>query len=151
MNQKKKIMILDDNREFVILLKNYINTQKDMEVVTYAYDGTNAINLIKKTNPDVLLLDVVMPEKSGLTILKEISKELEFKMPLVFIMSSISHVKIIQNAISLGAMYYFIKPFNIKKFIDRVRDLMIPYNSIIALNTKFSSKKSIEFENINIK
>jgi len=136
MTQKKRIMVLNDNKEFVMILKNYINIQKDMKIVAYAYDGINAINLIKETNPDVLLLDIIMPEKNGLMVLEEMSKVIDYKMPLVFIISSISHDKIIQNAISLGAMYYFIKPFNMKKFIERVRDLITPYNSTIISSDK---------------
>ena len=126
MAKKKKIMILDNNLEFIILLKNYINVQKDMEVVFYACDGTNAMKYIKGTSPDILLLDIVMHENNGFDVLEKINKEPKCKMPLVFVMSSISNEKIIQKAVSLGITYYFIKPFNIKNFINRIRYLMIP-------------------------
>lgn len=143
MSQKKKVMVLDDNREFVMLLKDYINLQEDMEVVTYAYDGTTAIKSIKETNPDVLLLDIIMPEKDGLTVLEEMSKEHDFKMPLVIVMSSIGQERITQKAISLGAMYYVVKPFDMKSLTERVRDLVSPDNSTTILNTRFTAKENV--------
>ena len=73
--EKTKILIVDDNKDFVKLLSTYINSQSDMEVVASAYDGTNTVELIKKFNPEVLLLDIIMPEKDGLTVLEDIVKE----------------------------------------------------------------------------
>jgi len=143
MVQKKKVMVLDDNKEFVMLLKDYINIQEDMEIVTYAYDGTNAMKLIKEMNPDILLLDIIMPEKDGLTVLEEMAKEHEYKMPLVIVMSSIGQERITQKAISLGATYYVVKPFDMKSLTERVRDLMSPDNATTTLNSRFSSRDNV--------
>ena len=74
-NNKIKIMIVDDNKEFVKLLNMYINSQKDMVALEPLYDGTNAIEAIKQSKPDVLLLDVVMPEKYGLSVLEDMKDE----------------------------------------------------------------------------
>ena len=63
MSDKSKVLIIDDNKEFVRLLSMYINTQEDMEVVATAFDGQNSINLIKEYEPDIMLLDIIMPEK----------------------------------------------------------------------------------------
>lgn len=143
MSQKKKVMVLDDNREFVMLLKDYINLQEDMEVVTYAYDGTTAIQLMKETKPDVLLLDIIMPEKDGLTVLEEMSKDKDLNMPLIIVMSSIGQERITQKAISLGATYYVVKPFDMKSLTERVRDLMSPDNSTTTSNNRFSSRENV--------
>lgn len=132
MSQKKKIMILDDNKEFVTILREYINIQSDMETCCYAYDGVNAITLIKEHNPDILLLDIIMPEKDGLTVLEEMYKNIEDKIPTVVIMSSIGQEKITQKAISLGATYYVVKPFDIKNLVDRIRDLYTDVKEIIS-------------------
>ena len=66
MNDKLKIMVVDDNKEFVKILTMFVNGEKDMEVVSTAYDGLNVVNLIKESNPDVILLDIIMPEKDEL-------------------------------------------------------------------------------------
>ena len=74
MDKKTKIMIIDDNKEFVKLLAMFLNSQTDMEVVATANDGKNAVNIINTTKPDILLLDIIMPEKDDLSILEDIVK-----------------------------------------------------------------------------
>lgn len=120
---KKKVMIIDDNREFVSLLNDYINIQDDMSVCKCHYDGVDAVNLIKEERPDVLLLDIIMPGKDGIIVLEELCKE-GIKIPLIIIMSSIGQERITQKAISLGAAYYVIKPFDMKNLAMRIRDLL---------------------------
>lgn len=122
MDDKLKIMIVDDNREFVKILTTFVNGEGDMEVVGCAYDGLNAVSLIKAEKPDVLLLDIIMPEKDGLAVLEEMNEKLESK-PLVVMMSAIGQEKITQKALSLGAMYYVVKPFDLATLTDRLREL----------------------------
>ena len=124
MENKIKIMVVDDNREFVKLLNMYINSQKDMIALDPLYDGTNVVSAIKQSKPDILLLDVVMPEKDGLTVLEELSDEVGIEKPVTVIMSAIGQEKVTQKAISLGATYYVVKPFDMITLIDRVRDLL---------------------------
>ncbi len=124
MENKTKIMVVDDNKEFVKLINMYINSQKDIVALEPLYDGTNVINAIKQSKPDILLLDVVMPEKDGLTVLEELSDEVGMEKPLIVIMSAIGQEKVTQKAISLGATYYVVKPFDMITLIDRVRDIL---------------------------
>lgn len=151
MENKKKVMILDDNKDFLEILKNYINTKDELEVVCYDYDGKNAEKMIDEYNPDVILLDIVMQEKDGLNVLEELSKRKSFDMPLVVVMSSIGQEKITQTAISLGAMYYVVKPFDIKKLVDRLISLLndnrtdeIKITQSAVLSRKEITKASIE-------
>lgn len=122
---KKKVMIIDDNREFVSLLNDYVNVQDDMRVCKNHYDGIDAVEVIKEEKPDVLLLDIIMPGKDGIMVLEELWHE-KIKIPLIIIMSSIGQERITQKAISLGAAYYVIKPFDMKTLSMRIRDLLDP-------------------------
>ena len=124
MNEKTKVMIVDDNKEFVKLLEEYINIQDDMEVIAKAYDGKEMIEKIKEHKPDVLLLDVIMPERDGLTILEDIVENQEISMPTTVVMSAIGQEKITQKAISLGATYYVVKPFDMAILVERLRDIL---------------------------
>lgn len=142
MMQKKKVMVLDDNKEFVMLLKDYINLQEDMEVVSYGYDGISAISSIKETNPDILLLDIIMPEKDGLTVLEDLCKEKNMRIPTIIVMSSIGQEKITQKAISLGATYYVVKPFDMKSLTQRVRDLVSSDDECAKINIRNYSNES---------
>lgn len=59
--EKIKVCVADDNRELVGLLTEYIEGQEDMEVLGVAYNGQECLTLFKDKEPDVLLLDIIMP------------------------------------------------------------------------------------------
>ena len=122
MSEKLKVMVVDDNKEFVNLLSIFIGGEKDMQVVCTLNDGLEAAKKVKEYNPDILLLDIIMPEKDGLAVLEEINEKIE-KKPLVVMMSAIGQEKITQKALSLGAMYYVVKPFDLATLTERIREL----------------------------
>lgn len=141
---KRKILIVDDNKEFVKLLTIYINSQNDMEVVATANDGKNTVELIKKHKPDILLLDIIMPEKDGLAVLEDIIVEKDMDKPTIVIMSAIGQEKITQKAIALGATYYVVKPFDMETLVDRIRDFLdnsSGYESTNNFNTSYISQQ----------
>lgn len=135
MSSKAKIVIVDDNKEFVKLLSMYINTQEDMEVIESTSDGQNVLDIIKKHNPDILLLDIIMPEKDGLAVLEEMVNESDINMPTTIVMSAIGQEKITQKAIALGATYYVVKPFDMATLVERLRDLLESENPYDSTNT----------------
>ncbi|MEG2310424.1 MAG: sporulation transcription factor Spo0A [Clostridia bacterium] len=135
---KTKVMIVDDNKEFVRLLTMFINSQNDMEVVAIANDGLNVLDIISKNTPDVLLLDIIMPERDGLTVLEDMVKATDFKTPVTVVMSAIGQEKITQKAIALGATYYVVKPFDMATLIDRIRDLLRVDNGFVQTNASMS-------------
>lgn len=134
MKSNTKVMIVDDNKEFAKLLSMFIDSQDDMEVIDCQYDGQNVVSVVEEKNPDILLLDIIMPEKDGLSVLEDMSKELKSKMPITIIMSAIGQEKITQKAISLGATYYVVKPFDMSTLVDRLRDLKENEESYINSN-----------------
>lgn len=73
MKEKTTILIADDNQEFSQTLANYIYEQDDMEVIGIAKDGEEAIDMITNINPDVVLLDVIMPHLDGIGVLEKLN------------------------------------------------------------------------------
>lgn len=141
MKNNTKVMIMDDNKEFVKLLSMFIGSQNDMEVVECAYDGKDAIKLIDEKKPDILLLDIIMPEKDGLSVLEDMSNQMYEKKPLIIVMSAIGQEKITQRAISLGATYYVVKPFDMSTLVERLRDLIAnETNYVVTNNVKYNVK-----------
>ena len=123
MNNKIKVLIADDNKDFCNILNEYLSTQDDVEVVGVAKDGLEALDILPQTNPDVLILDIIMPHLDGLGVLEKLhSEELE-KFPKVIILSAVGQDKITQRAISLGADYYVVKPFDFETFMRRIRQI----------------------------
>jgi len=103
-----RVMIADDSDAIRIVLKDIILYGKH-ELVAEAKDGAEAVEKFVDSKPDVLLLDLVLPEKDGLTILKEI-KETNPNAKIIMI-SVLDNKQMIQDCISAGALTYITKPF----------------------------------------
>lgn len=123
MNEKITILIADDNADFVTTLVEHLSKEKDMEVIGIARDGKEAFNKVLEMKPDVLLLDVIMPYLDGLGVLEKINSSHAEKVPTCIMLSAVGQTKITQKAISLGAEYYVVKPFDIEILINRIRDI----------------------------
>ena len=70
--KKIKVCIVDDNRELVALLEEYISEQPDMEVIGVAHNGQDCLSMLEQVSPDVLVLDIIMPHLDGLAVLERI-------------------------------------------------------------------------------
>ncbi len=123
MKEKTTILIADDNQEFSQTLANYIREQDDMEVIGIAKDGQEAVELIENINPDVALLDVIMPHLDGIGVLEKMSVLRIAKKPICIMISAVGQDKVTQRAVNLGAEYYVVKPFDIELLIKRIREL----------------------------
>lgn len=123
MKDKITILIADDNADFTTTLVDYLDKESDMEVIGIAKDGKEACEMVANTEPDILLLDVIMPYLDGLGVLEKIQTMKLSKMPTCIMLSAVGQTKITQRAISLGAEYYVVKPFDIEVLVKRIRDI----------------------------
>ena len=122
MNEKITVLVADDNADFSMTLSGYLENEEDIEVLGIAKDGNEAVDMVLKLKPDILLLDVIMPHLDGLGVLEKLNDSEIDKMPLCIILSAVGQDKITQRAINLGASYYVVKPFDIKLLIKRMKD-----------------------------
>ena len=122
MKEKIKILIADDNLDFVTTLSSHLNEEDDMEVVHICRDGTDTITKIKELKPDILLLDVIMPHLDGIGVLETLNKE-NISLPITIILSAVGQDLVTSQAIAQGANYYILKPFEIDVLIKRIREL----------------------------
>lgn len=120
--QKIKILIADDNRDFCIILNEYLTAQPDFEVVGVAKDGLEVVDLIENKFPDVVVLDIIMPHLDGLGVLERLNSMKLDKIPKVIVLSAVGQDKITQKALTLGAEYYVVKPFDMEIFAKRIRE-----------------------------
>ncbi len=122
--EKIKILIADDNKDFCDILYEYLSKQEDLEIVGVAKDGIEAVDLLSREIPDVLILDIIMPHLDGLGVLEKMRSLSLEKNPKVIVLSAVGQDRITQKAINLGADYYVVKPFDFEVFIKRIRQLM---------------------------
>ena len=138
MKEKLTVLLADDNQDFSMTLASYLENQEDMEVIAIAKDGNEAIDVIKNTTPDVAIIDVIMPHLDGIGVLEQLNSIEMENRPICIMLSAVGQDKITQRAISLGAEYYIVKPFDIDLLIKRIRELK---NYRPGQNTKFITRE----------
>jgi sigma-B regulation protein RsbU (phosphoserine phosphatase) len=113
------ILIIDDNPKNLQVLGTYL--QLEGYLVEFAMNGETALNWTRKTEFDLILLDIMMPGMDGFEVCKIIKSGLvNHKTPVIFLTAKIDTESIV-NAFDLGAVDYIIKPFNQKELIARVK------------------------------
>ena len=147
MKEKISVLIADDNPDFSQTLAQYLESQEDMEVIGMAKDGSEAIDMIANTMPDVVLLDVIMPHLDGIGVLERINIIKTLKRPVCIMLSAVGQDKITQRAISLGAEYYVVKPFDIELLIKRIRELK-NYRPVQNSNNFIAREQKIKYVDI---
>ena len=123
MQEKIRVVIADDNEEFVEILKDFLNQKDDIEVIGVAKDGEEALKIVSNIEPDILLLDIIMPQLDGIGVLERMNALPKKLKTNVIMLSAIGQDAIIQRTIMLGAEYYMIKPFDLELLAQRVREV----------------------------
>ena len=121
--RKIKIGIADDNREFCDILTEYFSEKDNIDVDFVSHDGVKTVECVKKHMPEILILDMIMPHLDGLGVLEEISGMELDRYPRIIVLSAVGQEQITQKAISLGAEYYIVKPFNLDILMKRINQL----------------------------
>ena len=118
----EKVLVVDDDKSIVKILKGYLE-QAGFQVVT-AYQGDVALHLLRRENPDVLLLDLMLPDKDGWDLTRIIRNDPSLsRIPIIMITARIEDTdKII--GLELGADDYITKPFNTREVVARIRAIL---------------------------
>ena len=128
-NKKISVIIADDNKEFCNILNDYLLNQKDIVVTGIAKDGREALEIIEEKQPDLVVLDIIMPHLDGLGVLERLHSMNLPKPPRIIVLSAVGQDKITQQAIALGADYYVVKPFDMDIFTKRIREMFTTQNN----------------------
>ncbi|WP_053217747.1 response regulator YycF [Virgibacillus senegalensis] len=112
----QKILVVDDEKPIADILK--FNLEKEGYQVVCAYDGDEAIELTNKENPDLLLLDIMLPNKDGNEVCREVRKT--HTMPIIMITAKDAEIDKVLG-LELGADDYVTKPFSNREVIARVK------------------------------
>ena len=120
--EKLNVAIADDNEKMLDLLGNLINEDKELELVGHANNGAGLYDIIKEKEPDVVLLDNIMPQVDGLTVMERVGKDTNLKKhPAFIVVSAVGQEQITEDAFQLGANYYILKPFDNNMLLSRIK------------------------------
>ena len=119
-----KVGVVDDNKDFCDVVTDYIGKQENMEVMFVANDGLEAMEILEGgEEPDVLILDLIMPHLDGFGVLEGLNSMERNSYPRVIMTSAVGQDAIIQKAMSMGAQYYLVKPINLSMLVKRLNQL----------------------------
>ncbi len=116
------VVIVDDNPMILNTLDEVISSEAGLSVIGRADNGKDAIDMIKDTQPDVVLLDLVMPQMDGITVVENIKKKTSMlKNPAFIILSAVGGEQMTEEAFQAGANYFLMKPFDKHILANKIR------------------------------
>jgi len=118
MTEKKKILIVDDSTTNIFLLENLLQVE-GYDVYT-ALTGRDALNLVAKKAPDIVLLDIMMPEMSGYEVLKNILHNMKVKNTKVIMVTAKNAQADMDKAKQYGAVDYVTKPIDTDLILEKI-------------------------------
>ena len=130
MGNRIKIIIADDNRNYCQMLQNYLQGQENLTVVGVAYNGIEAWELILAQEPDLIILDVVMPNLDGLGVLERINARTTITRPKIIMLTAFGQESLTQEAMMLGVDYFILKPFDLDLLGKRIHSLTQDMSSV---------------------
>lgn len=118
------VAIADDNERILELLGDIVNGDKELNLVGKANNGMDMYEMIKEKEPDVVLLDLIMPKMDGLTVMELInSDETIRKYPDFIVVTAVGQERITEDAFKRGANYYIMKPFDNEMVLNQIKNV----------------------------
>lgn len=118
------VAIGDDNERILGALSDLVNSDKDLTLVGQAGNGEEMYQIIKNKEPDVVLLDLIMPKMDGFRVMEEVSNNQSIKnTPKFIIITAIGQEKITEEAFRKGASYYIMKPYDNETVLNQIKSM----------------------------
>lgn len=118
----KKVLLIEDEQNIIEAVK-FILSRDGWDVNTHS-NGHDAIDAVRQREPDLVILDVMLPGKSGFDILSEIRSDQALNGLPVLMLSARGQAKDVEMAVRAGANRYMTKPFSNSEVLDAVRELV---------------------------
>lgn len=138
--ENTKILVVDDDRNINELLRLYL--EKEGYAVTQAYDGFEAIKHFNDCNPDLMLLDIMLPGLDGWQVCREIRKKSD-KPVIMVTAKGETFDKVL--GLELGADDYVVKPFDTKEVVARIKAVLRRYAGAVA-----EEVKEVRYDNLTV-
>ena len=120
--EKLNVAIADDNEKMTEVLGRMIEEDKELSLVGKAHNGEEICNIIREKQPDVVILDIIMPKMDGLSVMERcVHSSVLKKIPAFIVVSAVGQERITEDAFNLGAEYYMLKPFDNQMLLNRIK------------------------------
>lgn len=112
---KVKIAIADDNRDLLKAMETYFTNHPNIELIATAQNGKVCIKMLEEEQPDVLLLDIIMPHLDGLAVLETLYNDERLANMQVIMLTAFGQEDVMKQAVNYGASYFMLKPFEFEQ------------------------------------
>lgn len=121
--EQLNVAIADDNERMLDLLGEIIESDRELNLVGKAKNGEDMYQIIRTKEPDVVLLDLIMPKMDGLSVMERVNEDRTVKKhPSFIVVTAIGQERITEDAFEKGAAYYILKPFNNDTVLQRIKN-----------------------------
>ncbi len=142
MEKVSRIIFADQNEDFRLLLSDSAMNEGGIEVVGSTGDGAQLMKLIAEKKPDVVVMDLILQNKDGISVLREYAGKSGYR-PAFIIVSAFMQEKIVAESAALGAYYFISKPCDVHELFCRVREVAAESRSEAGLVGMKGNKKAI--------
>ncbi|WP_239256275.1 response regulator YycF [Listeria ilorinensis] len=142
---EKKILVVDDEKPIADIVK--FNLNKEGFEVFCAYDGDEALELVEEVQPDLILLDIMLPGRDGIEVCREVRKK--YDMPIIMVTAKDSEIDKVLG-LELGADDYVTKPFSNRELIARVKANLRRHSQINAQTPEEDENSELEIGSLII-
>ncbi len=120
MDKQVSLIIADANDDFRHVCMQALEGGEGISLLAEVSDGESLLHAIDEYQPDVVLMDLILPQQDGFAVLKSIQSKHKVR-PAVIILTSFSNPGVIADAAALGAYYFFTKPCDFNELMERIR------------------------------
>lgn len=119
MKEKKKVLVIDDENDILLIIKSALH--EEGYDVTTANNGYDGLALAEDASPDLIILDIMMPEMDGFEVLQQLKENEKTAQIPVVILTGLSSKDKIREALNKGIDYYIVKPFEYQDLVSKVK------------------------------
>lgn len=142
---EKKVLVVDDEKPIADILQ--FNLRKEGYDVYCAYDGNEALKMVEEVQPDLILLDIMLPLMDGMEVCREVRKK--YDMPIIMLTAKDSEIDKVLG-LELGADDYVTKPFSTRELIARVKANLRRHQQILNQPDAENETNEIEIGSLTI-
>ena len=121
--EKIRIAIVDDNKDLIRTMESYFDQHPEIEIIGTAVNGKLCLELLESTQPDVLLLDIIMPHLDGIAVLDNLQRDNKLKDIHVIMLTAFGQEDVMKQAVDLGASYFMLKPFEFERLVTQIKQV----------------------------
>ncbi len=144
MSESIKLLIMEDNPMIAKSIAEHLSAKREIEVVGIANDAKEALEMVNLTEPDALIMDLIVPGQDGFSLLEQLFGGEYAKMPETIVLSAMGQENTVVRAMNLGAKYFMLKPFDMDLLYKRVLDLFDMRNVRTAQSLPAVKSRSLD-------